>query len=426
MLSSLARRLKPSPALWALALGAMFALAGCAKSAQDLYKDGLLELEQGNLDLAQERFEAAIEQDPNLVGAYRNLSRIYEAKNQPEKAVPLLEKWVTLEPFNTVAHLRLARYYVRQGRFEQARVIYEDLAASATTPKERQSYQQALEVLVHAQEQQQRISELQAQLAERPNDPALSWELGSLYLKIGQSFIVAGRHEAGRSFVKQSRAFLEQTQRLLEQQLAAGAEAASANIYLASVCFDLGQHQLFESDPPGAMESIEKAISLNPDEAKFYFVLAQLQAKDNQVEQAIATLGKAIQRKPKVALYHDTLSGLLASQGRTAEAEASLREADRLSPRSGLYLFKLAQFQQEQDKPLAEVIALLRQAIEKEPGNPQYRFSLSGFLDQQGAREESIAQLREVIRISGGTPWETRARMMLEQMQRPPAEPPQE
>lgn len=386
---------------------------GCAKSAQDLYKDGLAELEANNLDTAQERLEAAVLQDPTLVTAYRHLVRIYELKRQPDQVAKTLERWIEQEPFNNQARFELARQYLRQGEFDRSLKLYEELTRSAVNDQERRTYQRMLDLLVRAREREERIHQLKVELASNPDDPLVNHELGVIYFKVGQSFVVAGRSEMGRGFMEQSLTLIERAKLLLEKTLDAEPQAADARIELASVYYDLGQYHLFEGRTDEAVATFRQATELNPHDAKSYFVLSQIFNTQKDTKQAIAMIREAIERQPDSALYQEVLSGYYLALEDYVSSEAALQEADRLSPSSGKYLFNLAILYERQGKAHSEVIPLIEKAIAKEPGNPQYRFSLAGFLGQEGQFEESIAQLREVIRVGGGTEWEGMARQMI-------------
>jgi len=396
-----------------LVLGALIAF-GCAKSADDLYKDGLVELEKGNIEIARQRLEAALEQDPDLMSAYRHLARIYGLQNETDKLIQTLERWVEKQPFESTPRRQLAALYLQKSRFEEALKIYEDLAASAVNEQEKEAYQKWVGMLQRAQERQVEIKQLEAQLGQEPDNPGLNRELGALYFRVGQNFVVTGQKEPGKQLLQRSHTLLEQAKNLLETQIAEEREVASARIELASVYFELGQHALLPADAEQAIGLFEKAIAYRPDQPKYYFVLSQLHGNRKEYPQAIAAVKKAIRLDPETALYYEALSRYSLKAEDQKECEAALRQADQVSPNSGNYLFNLAVLYEKWGRDRSDTMQLLEKALEKEPENAQYRFSLAGFLGQEKRYKESLAELREVLRVGAGTRWESLAQQMIE------------
>lgn len=398
--------------LWLM--GAILGAMGCSKSPQELYKDGLMELERGNLDAAQERFEAAVGADPAQVNAYRHLIRIYEMKKDTAKTIEALKRLIDQQPFNTEAQTQLAGIYLREGRFEEGHAIYQDLVSSAVNPQEKARFERILEVLQVARERQQRIGELKKRLSEDPENPAISLELGGLYFKVGQNLALAGQNDSGKDYLNQSRILLDRARERFEERLQASAESAAAKIDLASAHFELSQHYLFSTDADGAIEQLHRAIEIAPEIAKYHFVLSQLYGARKNHDKAIESIREAIALEPGMTLYHETLSRYLAAEDDLEGSINALKEADRAEPGTGKYLFQMAVLYEKNDKPRPQIIELLEQAVDREPNSPQYRFSLAGFLGQDKRYDDSLAQLKEVVNLGRGTRWEALAQQMIQ------------
>lgn len=69
---------------------------------------------------AREYYSQALRLRPDDSDAALGLARTLLSMNQPEKAVPILEHAVALDPTNTVAHYRLGTIYRQQGRTADA------------------------------------------------------------------------------------------------------------------------------------------------------------------------------------------------------------------------------------------------------------------------------------------------------------------
>lgn len=66
------------------------------------------------------RFEAAQKYDPNNAGAFANAALIYKAVGKREKAIPLFERALEIEPRNADYHVDLGRLLYDAGRVEEA------------------------------------------------------------------------------------------------------------------------------------------------------------------------------------------------------------------------------------------------------------------------------------------------------------------
>lgn len=393
--------------------GVCAVILGCARSAEDLYKDALAELEDNRPDIALERLEAAIEKDPTFVDPYKYLVRIYLNRENLEDAERVIKLWLEQEPYNSSARYELSRIYVRQGEFKRALELYNELIANAANVKERSQFENMKGFLEEAVDRQKRIDQLKKGLAEAPEDPRVNYELGAVYFEVGRSFTVGGKQETGANFLVQSQNLLEKARSLLEPATGETLDLASERILLASTVFELGQHYLLQRNSERAQEFFARAAKLNPGEAKFHFVLAQLHAREERMKEAIEKAKETIALAPDVDAYHDFLSRFLLKN----EDAKGLRQMSERWPEKGHYLFSLAQLYNNQGKDMEEIVSLLDKAIEREPNSPRYRFSLAGFLGRQGKYDRSAEQLREVIRLGAGSQWEQLAHQMLARQQ---------
>jgi len=81
---------------------------------------GDLAAAHGDLQQAYEYYSRALQLQPNDSDATFGLAKTLLSMNQPQKAAPLLEHTVTLDPTNTIAHYRLSTLYRQQGRSSDA------------------------------------------------------------------------------------------------------------------------------------------------------------------------------------------------------------------------------------------------------------------------------------------------------------------
>jgi len=84
-------------------------------NAAAAYETGEIYRKTGQLDKAQEFFGLAVEQHPDFEEARIGLARALMALNEPEKALPHLEKAILLNLENEVSHYQLSQVYKALG-----------------------------------------------------------------------------------------------------------------------------------------------------------------------------------------------------------------------------------------------------------------------------------------------------------------------
>jgi Tfp pilus assembly protein PilF len=82
---------------------------------------GIIAARKGGLKTALTDDTRAVELDPGDTDAYTELAKVLILMDQPEKAEPMLERAVRIDPTNYVAHYRLAGLYRQQGKSGEAK-----------------------------------------------------------------------------------------------------------------------------------------------------------------------------------------------------------------------------------------------------------------------------------------------------------------
>ena len=77
--------------------------------------------QRGDIEKSKEGYARAVELQPGDADAKLGLAKALMDMNQPEKALPLLEQAVRLEPTNAIAHYRLGTLYRKNGRVEDSK-----------------------------------------------------------------------------------------------------------------------------------------------------------------------------------------------------------------------------------------------------------------------------------------------------------------
>ncbi len=112
-------------------------------------------------------------------------------------------------------------------------------------------------------------------------------------------------------------------------------------------------------------------------------------------EQAEQSLRHALELDPESYPAHLNLGMLLGELRRIPEAEEAFRRALRLEPKSAVAAYNLGLIVVDRDSESG--VALLRKAAQWQPDEPRYAFALAYHLDQCGAHEEAVAELRHLL-----------------------------
>lgn len=82
-----------------------------------------------------------------------------------------------------------------------------------------------------------------------------------------------------------------------------------------------------------AVSGYKALLDVDPSFVLGYQGLAEVYSRQDRLELAIETIQKAIELDPEESLYHTSLSRFLQRQGKVPEAEAAAAEAAKLQVR---------------------------------------------------------------------------------------------
>ncbi len=84
-----------------------------------------------------------------------------------------------------------------------------------------------------------------------------------------------------------------------------------------------------------AVQGYQALIEADPGFVLAYQGLAEVYSRQEKLDLAIETIKKAIELEPNESLYHTSLSRFLQRQGKIPEAEAAAADAARIQANSG-------------------------------------------------------------------------------------------
>jgi len=271
-------------------------------SAHALVTQGMVYIDQGELDKAVAEFEKAIALEPDYTDAHLKLGTAYYDQGEPEKAMAEFEKTIELDPDNAEAFRNMGTLYGKQNQWEDAAKVYEQ--AIALKP----DYGEAYGDLVGAYASLGKFSEAMA-AAEKAIE--LVPEYTTTYNNLGIAYGMQGD--------------LDQAMALFEEALQIDPEDAMAH-YNLGFAYD-NQNMLAE-----ALAEYEEAMRIDPAYTDAQENIGSIYARQQQFDKAIAAWEKTLEIDPERATAYRSMGAAYAMQGNTEEAVAALEKYLALAP----------------------------------------------------------------------------------------------
>jgi len=137
-----------------------------------------------------------------------------------------------------------------------------------------------------------------------------------------------------------------------------------------------------------AVEELQNAIELDPDNAYLHSQLAQLLREMGEKKRALVAAMGAVAAAPDQSYYHYWIGDLLMSMGRWSEALDSLQAAIELSPGDD-HLFLKSAISFWADGKRTQAIKAIRLASDLDPSKHLYHGLLAVFLRAEGLEEDA-------------------------------------
>jgi tetratricopeptide (TPR) repeat protein len=159
--------------------------------------------------------------------------------------------------------------------------------------------------------------------------------------------------------------------------------------------YNLGNYYLNRGEVKQALAAFDTALKIEPRAAMVMVNAAMAFAKMGAPDQAEKSLVKAIKIAPDNAAARFNLGLLQAEQKRVKEAEKELREAFRLDPKMAPAAYNLC-ILAAKERP-AEALSWCKKAVELNPQEPKYSFTLAFYQKDQGDLKNAAATLTSLL-----------------------------
>lgn len=191
------------------AMAAMFAIGGCISTttgppekkadqgdAADLnYQLGARYYRKGDYDLARDRLQLALKQDPKNGFAWSTLGLTYEALGNVRLAEDAYDQAVRVAPRNYKIQENYAVFLCRQDRFDDAREYFDKAIKAPTNDYSEQTYTNAGVCMMQKPDHVAAEAYLRAALERRPN-------YGEALLQMSVLFYETGDNLRARAFMQ--------------------------------------------------------------------------------------------------------------------------------------------------------------------------------------------------------------------------------
>jgi tetratricopeptide (TPR) repeat protein len=323
---------------------------------------GIAADKERKFDVAVTEFRKVTELDPAFADGFISLGQAYMENGDYGSAIPPLKHALEINSDSIPAHQLLGYALLSQG-----------YAGEAIPHLQRAPDKTALGIAqIQAGQLPEAVTNLQASLAARPNDPDLLYYLG----------------RASGLLAKQS----------VDTLLAAYPDSARAHQAMAENYFVLRRMQ-------DAEKEYQEALRLRPALPEAHLALGEVYAGAFQWPKAEEEFRIQAKLQPGNAEAAYRLGDALLEQGKAHEARAELLRADRLLPDMPETLYSLGKAASlEGDAPAAEKAWTKLLSIEKQSAlAAQAHFGLAGIYRKQGKTAEATREMQEFEKLQNSS-----------------------
>jgi tetratricopeptide (TPR) repeat protein len=339
-----------------------FASQTISPEAAQHMQAGIAADKQKQFDVAITEFRKVTQLEPTFADGFVGLGQTYMEKHDFASAVTPLKRALEVDPDLAPAHQLLGYALLAQG-----------YAAQAIPHLQKVQDKTGLGIAeIQTGQLAEAVANLQAALAERPNDQDLLYYLG----------------RASGLLSKQS----------IDTLLAAYPDSARAHQALAENYFVLRQM-------PEAEKEYREALRLRPDAPELHLELGEVYAGAFQWAKAEDEFRAQAKLQPGNAEAAYRLGTALLEEGKAREARVELVRADKLMPDMPETLYSLGKAASlEGDTATAEKEWTRLLSIEKEtPLAAQAHFALASLYRKQGKTAAAQHEMQEFQRLQAGS-----------------------
>jgi len=378
--------------------------AGSAEQeALRLINEGNAVEEEGRFAEALQRYDAAVQQAPQLARAHLNRGNALLEMGDPDGALAAYATALLRDPDYAAAHYNTGNAYARSGRGEAALAAYR--RAIALNP----GFADAEVALGSALEDLGRLDDAAASyrraLAIAPDYAEVHDNLGITLMKLGRLDDAVASYRRAVALKPDRADGHRHLGEALQEQGLLDAAAASYRRTLELRPDDVLTHNNLGTvlkecgDFEGAAASYRQALKINAGAPEVHSNLGNALKELGQFDAAIASFRRALEINPDLAVVHYNLGNAHQCVGKLHAAADSFRRAISIDPEysdahcnlgNALYGVGL----------LHDALACYRRALELDAAHLLAHNNLGVVLKDLGQSEAALASFREALRIN--------------------------
>ncbi len=258
-------------------------------------------------------YQQAIERNPQNASAYYFLGQVWTSRQDWDKALPCYQKAIELQETFWEAYHNLGDVFSKQQRWSEAIATYR--RAIKLNPDFSWSYNNLGDALVQLQNWSEAVVAYEGAIALDPDFAWSNYNLGDALVALKQWDKASAAYRRAKEIQADLPEIDAKINRILTLKVKTKFGSAF-ECYLAAI----------EQDPTD-IESFQKALTIDPNNAQLLVGLANAYLTKNQTEQAIESYQQAIAIAPQIAEKNPHLE---QSPQRYASDFTSLENGDRL------------------------------------------------------------------------------------------------
>jgi tetratricopeptide (TPR) repeat protein len=379
----------------------------------------------------------ALEVSPNLLAAHYMNGELYQRTGEWARAQQSYEHVLELNPRAGIAQAQLAKLELKQGRVDLSLEYAERAVRNA--PADVAARVTLVRILVQQGNVRRAESEL-AVLARQFPDAAQVHTLRGNVLMLRRDFVparrsyeealrkspesfdalaglvgldvVTGRHAEARA---RAIAALERAPKDVERLLlAAQTFAATGDIkkteeYLKTAIATnpgrpepyavLAQFYVQQSRLEEGKQTFEKLIEIDPRSVGAHTMIAVILRKQNRIDDAVQQYLKTLSIDPQAAVAANNLAWIYADQGHSLEEGLQLARIARSKMPSQPEVIDTIGWLYYKLRSPQLALPYIKEAIERDPRNPQYRYHLAAVHARAGDTDLARAAIAEAFKL---------------------------
>lgn len=360
---------------------------------------GHVHVARGNLALAAQEYEKALELDPQNLKALENLGSYYSSING-KKSLDYYERYLKIEPEDPEIHFQLGFIHQKLGDTPKAIAAFKK--SVTLDPSQIASNLALAELYELTRSTAAAIAAYQKCIELDPRNPAFYSRLGLLYFNNKEWDDAASQFQNSRSLapndttqnyylarIAEERGQWKQASDLAEQSYAMSKDPQ----FLPLLAYYLTmQHRTKE-----AVKWLEKARRADPENPNILLFLGMDYLELDQPKKAEVLLSQAIRSHPKDAQLRFQLGITYDRLGRFDEAVAEFLRVLQIDPKNAPAMNYLGYSYADRGIKLDEAEKYIQNALKLDPQNGAYLDSLGWVHFKQGKLAEAIPELERAV-----------------------------